>query len=251
MTNENNKYAGACQLSRQDLPQVVQGVLSPSVLNFIQKYGLLQIRRYPAVCDGDLDDQVPQTHWTYADPLMEVLLLEMAPIVQQTTGLDVLPTYSYYRIYKPGDVLAHHIDRPACEVSGTLHLGHDYSGMPDDYRWTINAEDKNGNDIRIAQDPGDIVIYSGLEIDHWRDKFDVPEHCWHMQVFLHYVHANGPYAHLSMDRRENIGFPGSSQDDVKMLIETVPTHFKYLNPGDYGHPYSAKEMEEYANLQTN
>jgi hypothetical protein len=43
----------------------------------------------------------------------------------------MLPTYSYARIYANGDELKKHRDRPACEVSVTLHLGSvmDLSGL--------------------------------------------------------------------------------------------------------------------------
>ena len=223
---------------------VVDGVVSKSLLTFLEKYCTLQIRRYPITAS---EDQVPNTHHTYADPFMETLLLEMLPIVQVHTGLTIHPTYSFYRIYKPGDKLDHHIDRPSCEISTSLHIAHDYTGMPDDYNWNLCLESTEGEDIKIALAPGDMAIYRGLEIDHWREKFDVPESCWHMQVFLHYVDANGPWQHLQFDGREGLGFAGT-ETYYKTPIEDVPKHFKYLKPGDGGHPYS---KEDYANLQTN
>ena len=71
------------------------------------------------------DKQVPNTYAHYADPVMETLMMKVLPIMQQETGLQLLPTYSYARIYKKGDILKRHKDRPSCEISTTVHLGGD------------------------------------------------------------------------------------------------------------------------------
>jgi hypothetical protein len=57
------------------------------------------------------DDQVPNTYSHYADIAMETLLLAVQPIMEKETGLKLIPTYSYARIYKKGDVLHRHKDR--------------------------------------------------------------------------------------------------------------------------------------------
>jgi hypothetical protein len=41
---------------------------------------------------------------------------------------------------------------------------------------------------RINLEPGDAAIYSGCEIEHWREEFKGD---WHAQTFLHYVDKNG------------------------------------------------------------
>ena len=51
------------------------------------------------------DEQVPNTYSHYADIAMETLLMRSLPIMEKKTGLKLYPTYSYARIYKPGDVL--------------------------------------------------------------------------------------------------------------------------------------------------
>src|SRR5262249_2234011 len=67
--------------------------------------------------------QVHGTPWAYADPLMEVLLEGLRRTVEHATGLSLFPTYAYFRVYKRGDVLERHRDRPSCEISVTLNLG--------------------------------------------------------------------------------------------------------------------------------
>ena len=37
--------------------------------------------------------------------------------------LDVIPTYSYARVYKKGDILKDTKIGPSCEISTTLNLG--------------------------------------------------------------------------------------------------------------------------------
>jgi hypothetical protein len=59
----------------------------------------------------------------YGDPAFDGLLEHLRPSVQDHSGLRLSPTYSYFRMYKRGDVLARHRDRPACEISVTLDIG--------------------------------------------------------------------------------------------------------------------------------
>ena len=70
------------------------------------------------------------------------------------------------RIYKKGDILARHKDRFSCEISTTLNLG----GDP----WPIFVDPtgKNGQaGIKVELDPGDMLIYSGCDLEHWREEF--------------------------------------------------------------------------------
>ena len=49
--------------------------------------------------------------------------------MREITGLNLKPTYSYWRLYKTGDVLKRHKDRPSCEVSTTLCLGYNNTNL--------------------------------------------------------------------------------------------------------------------------
>ena len=42
--------------------------------------------------------------------------------MEELTGIELWATYAFYRVYKQGDILKHHTDRPACEVSATICL---------------------------------------------------------------------------------------------------------------------------------
>ena len=51
----------------------------------------------------------------------------------------------------------------------------------------------------------DMLVYSGCELEHWREPFE-GDVCG--QVFLHYNHVNGPFAEKNrFDRRPMLGVP--------------------------------------------
>ena len=138
------------------------------------------------------DPDVPQTPSCYADPFMEALLEALIPRVNAMTGLGVKPTYSYFRVYKKGDVLLRHTDRPSCEVSLTLNLGQ--GAGPSWPIWTA----KDNQTRSLVLDPGDALLYKGLEVAHWREQFEGERLA---QVFLHYVDERGPHSEWAYDKR--------------------------------------------------
>tara|TARA_B100000965_G_scaffold314487_1_gene274543 strand:- start:49 stop:684 length:636 start_codon:yes stop_codon:yes gene_type:complete len=147
------------------------------------------------------DEQVPNTYSHYGDIAMETLLQEVKPVMQKHTGLKLSPTYSYARIYKKGDVLTRHKDRYSCEISTTLNLG----GDP----WSIYLDPtgkKGQAGIEINLDPGDMLIYSGCDLEHWREEF-TGQNCG--QVFLHYNKKGSKLAKENyLDKRPLLGAPG-------------------------------------------
>ena len=146
------------------------------------------------------DEQVPNTYSHYADLVMETLLQKVKPVMEKHTKLKLSETYSYARIYKNGDILARHKDRYSCEISTTLNLG----GDP----WPIYLDPtgKQGQaGIKVDLDPGDMLIYSGCDLEHWREEFTGKD-CG--QVFLHYNKAGSKMAKENeFDKRPFIGLP--------------------------------------------
>mgnify|MGYP003637357695 FL=1 len=146
------------------------------------------------------DGQIPCTYSSYSDIVMETLMLKCQPIMEKTTGLKLNPAYTFARIYKNGDVLKRHKDRFSCEISTTLNL----AGDP----WAIYLEPsgeigKKG--IKVDLKPGDMLVYSGCELEHWRNKFKGKE-C--IQAFLHYNNQKTPGAKDNMfDKRPHLGLP--------------------------------------------
>jgi hypothetical protein len=174
---------------------IVKNAISEELRDYVTQYALFDEMQNSIIGD----EQVPNAHSKYADPAMETMLLHLLPIMKENTGLDLIPTYSYYRVYRNGDDLKKHQDRPSCEISCTLCFNFDYDSKK--YKWPIYMD---GNSV--LQDPGDLVIYRGCDLVHWRDSLDYPEETWQVQGFFHYIDANGPYAaEHKFDGRDSVG----------------------------------------------
>ena len=126
--------------------------------------------------------------------------------------LKLNPTYSYARIYKTGDVLHRHKDRFSCEISTTLNLGGDpwpihleakkNVGIPDGKKYTASSNNKG---ISINLKPGDMLVYQGMVLEHWREEFQ-GDNC--AQVFLHYNNQKSKDADKNIyDKRKHLGLP--------------------------------------------
>jgi hypothetical protein len=173
---------------------VVKNVLSDELRDFVTQYAL-----FDEMQDFNADGvQVPNAHAKYADPAMEVILLHIQKIMQENTGLELFPTYSFHRVYRNGDELKTHKDRPSCEISATMCFNYSYDDSK--YSWPIYMEG-----FKAELKPGDMVIYKGCDLLHWREPFDYEEDAWHVQGFFHYVDKNGPYSNFKFDRRDSIG----------------------------------------------
>lgn len=138
------------------------------------------------------DEQVQGTPSAYGDFMMDGLLCSVQPEIEAACGLALFPTCSYFRVYKNGDTLARHSDRPACEISVTVCLGFEEGNA-----WPIWIEGPQGTssfDLR----PGDALLYRGTECPHWREAFNGNRQA---QLFLHYVDQNGPNAEWKFDKR--------------------------------------------------
>ena len=159
------------------------------------------------------DKQVPNTYSCYGDMFMETLMMKVLPIMQQRTDMNLIPCYTYTRIYKKGDILRRHSDRPSCEISTTLHLGGDpwpifldptgQKTVIDEYKQIHKPNAPKG--ISIDLEVGDMLVYSGCELEHWREPFE-GDNC--AQVFLHYNNVDGPFGTQNkFDKRPLLGIP--------------------------------------------
>ena len=203
---------------------VIKGALNYELANFIFNYFLLKRDAVHYMYKNNItydtgmlgtwsDKQVMNTYSHYADQVMETLLMKMLPVMKKETGLDLIPTYSYSRIYKNGDILKRHKDRPSCEISTTLNLGGEpwpifidgtgADSVIDEYRQIHKPNAPPGT--KVLLDVGDMLVYSGCELEHWREPFE-GNTC--AQVFLHYNHVNGPFAEKNrFDKRPMLGLP--------------------------------------------
>jgi len=207
--------------------KIVKNAIDKKIADLIYKYFVKKRFVAKAIIDKKLispfvdyfgiygDTQIPETYSHYSDIMMETLLEDLLPLMKTETELDLYPTYSYARIYKKGDVLHRHKDRSSCEISTTLNLGGDdwsifldptgESSIVSGFETSTVVKDNPNKGIEIKLNPGDMLIYSGCELEHWREEFK-GDNCG--QVFLHYNTIKEDNNNL-YDNRPFLGLPGS------------------------------------------
>ena len=204
--------------------QVIKQAVSKELADFVFEYFMLRreavgfLYRNKIVSQNPMlgvfgDDQCSNVYCHYSDHAMETLLAKVLPIMKKETGLNLVPTYSYARAYEKGSILKKHKDRPSCEISTTLNLGGDLWPIYIDPTGSNNVIDEYKNihkpnappGVKVTLKPGDMLIYSGCELEHWREPFE-GNVCG--QVFLHYNHRNGRFAESNLyDKRPLLGIP--------------------------------------------
>jgi hypothetical protein len=206
---------------KQDKYVLFENVLSPDICNLLTNYMFLKRNAgylEPPVDQGGEDNQCPKSWSIYGDPMFDTILAQLSAPLSNLLGIPLLPAYTYSRIYQPGEVLEWHLDRPSCEISGTMTLG---ASNPEAI-WPIyvgepGSTEKVGFPMNIRI--GELMMYSGCEVPHWRDEFTGE---WQVQVFYHYIRADGPYAqdHIH-DGRHTLGVFKDSREYDKQLKRII------------------------------
>ena len=130
------------------------------------------------------DKQCETSFAKYGILCYESLLLLLQPLMEKHIGKELCPTYSYARIYYKNSKLNKHKDISLCEYSATICI------TVDNEPWNIYFKNYESKDVCISLNPGDLIIYKGTELEHWREKYNGKEQ---IQVFLHYIDKNGKY----------------------------------------------------------
>ena len=153
------------------------------------------------------DPQAQNSHSMYNFMPFLRLLVGRVSQVSEVLGEEVLPTYTYARVYKDNSELLKHRDRPACEISLTLNLSKDTD-------WPIHFQRPDNSETSIELESGDAVMYLGCQADHWREKFNGQE-C--VQLFLHYVRSHGSKSWAYFDKQQ--------QQEPTPSISEIPKTF--------------------------
>ena len=191
-----------------DGAHIQNNLISSELCDVVSKYALLKETSNftPEQCL-----ERPNTHSVYGDELMESMLVYLQPKLENLTNTDLLPTYSFYRVYRHNDSLPVHKDRPACEVSVTVCFDYNYISSSQEYNWPLYIQLKDGKTILTPSTKGAGVIYEGTELKHWRDAFTAEEGSYQVQGFFHYVRKHGKYSALKYDSRPGLGMPINSR----------------------------------------
>ena len=162
-----------------------------------------------------LERQVEGSTSRYYYPPYKYLHSQVRLKLEKAIGRKLYNTYYYDRFYNPGQALSNHADRPACEISVTVHIG---SNIEEPWPIWIKTPDvyddpkkktkviKKGKDKKVILEPGDGMIYKGCERPHWREPMPgdiVDKTLYYHQIFFHYVLQDGYRAHFAYDRGNN------------------------------------------------
>jgi hypothetical protein len=223
---------------------------SISAPDFFKKYGfayfsealstglLSQFTTYVLTKSGQepsLDRQIRNgTQAVYADTLMESLLSFYLPWVSTVVQKKLVPSFSFYRMYKPGAELTRQRSLVSGEYCASLCLGMDITPVEGEepmWDFYLDLPDNDGNPGRsVVLGPGSMVIFRSLEVEHWREPFRVAEGSWYIQVDFYYVDAEGPYGEIcKFDGRKYLGEPVSAvSQDYKDVVckKTESVHLK-------------------------
>ena len=218
---------------------IVRGVLHPQLCSHLTSYLILQRkvkltleeRRWLPPGDETFgtmgDHQINhEKSWSkYGDIAVESLFDIVTPIMNAVTELDLIPTYGYTRIYAEGDELKRHKDRFSCEISTTINLGGPNWPIyvePDTSKGYFEIDNNNiqtsyssefTQGVEINLNPGDIMIYRGNMVEHWREPLKSNDV---VQCFLHYNDSKSENAALNAaDTRPHLGLPGNFRNGSK------------------------------------
>ena len=216
MSFKKNKYTVIRQAISKDLATFIANYFSMQK----QVYDTCRKTRYLSPFEDIIgsyhDKQMPNTYSQYSNTAMETLMLKCQPIMEKTTGLKLYPAYTYARLYKKGDELKRHKDRFSCEVSTTMRLGGDEWPIYLSPNENVGRSEKHGGKkgitvastakgIKVDLKSGDMLVYHGCELEHWRKPFTGTE-C--AQVFLHYNNQETSGSKDNMfDKRLHLGLP--------------------------------------------
>jgi len=123
------------------------------------------------------EEQVPGSLARYSHPQYKKFHTSIRLAIENQIGRKLYNTYYYDRFYFTGQELKKHVDREACEISATVHIGTNITEC-----WPIKIKSPDtysdikktniieyGKENSICLNPGDAVIYKGCERPHWRD----------------------------------------------------------------------------------
>jgi len=152
----------------------------------------------------------------YSPLFFEALSLTVQPVVERAVNKKLYPTYSYGRIYRNNAKLERHLDRRSSEYTVSCCLDKD----KDAPEWELVVRHQDRSKTRVILNVGDILIYPGRDLVHWREgAFQGNEQ---IQAFVQYVDVAGDSKDLKWDTRPLMGLPfETSKDYVKEELDRM------------------------------
>ncbi|MDF1760816.1 MAG: hypothetical protein P1U40_09795 [Coxiellaceae bacterium] len=171
---------------------IIKDAVNSNLLLPLQQYALKLIKSSKF---WRTDKQVKDSFFRYGDPFFERFLVQMQPLFEALVNEPLYPSYSRLRWYQNGEKLNEHRDRKGCTVVGTTPI---IFNAPD--IWPLYVKKQNET-VNAMLNPGDMAVFYGREIPHWRDTF-IGE--YQIQVLLCYVKTHGEDEQYKFDRRNSL-----------------------------------------------
>jgi hypothetical protein len=195
-------------------PTLLKNLISPDVIRLLDiEFSMMRDCMKTLGSEEGFND--PSTHNTfswYSPICFESLSVYIKKDIENFLKRPIMPTYSYGRIYMNGSDLKKHKDRQSSEITVSCCLRKD-SPWPLCFLYKDKV-------YEFDLEPGDVVIGSGSETFHWRDKYNGKEH---VQAFVQYVFADGDRTHLKYDTRPCLASPYELTD---ISIKQEPQNYK-------------------------
>lgn len=156
-------------------------------------------------------EQRNKSHGAYNFPPAVGLHRWMKNALNPVLDIKLQETYSFSRRYIRGASLSSHTDRPSCEISCTFPLKyksddntpwkiwlnnkHNYANYPTQQgqHWIKQVTQDIHDGIAVELEVGDVLLYQGPNIPHWRNTF-CGDYSYHM--FLHFVNMRSKLSRL-------------------------------------------------------
>jgi len=161
-------------------------------------------------------NSIGKSHGAYCSPWGVALNRYLCDKLRGVLDIDVRETYSYTRKYDRGAYLSSHRDRPACEISTTVCLDYQTDDGKPWVIWVDNSKNWVDHDVTktmqeqtqgipnrqrksipISLEVGDVLVYQGPNVAHWRDYL-IGDYSYH--IFCHFFNAEGMFSRHPKNR---------------------------------------------------
>jgi len=171
---------------------VLRNVISSQTLAMLTNYYWFLMRHQKL-------ERFPTSLGKYGDLLSESLLVGYQKIFEEIIGCSLYPSFSFMRLYYRNSLLDKHKDREGSEFAVSIAIDYDTEDI-----WPLYLKDLNGKEHDLKLDRGDLVLYRGCELIHWREAYQGKSS---LQLFLFYVDTEGPMKQFKFDTRKQLGDP--------------------------------------------
>ena len=151
---------------------VVRNIISEELAKFIAdeftmvKDVYYHIHNVPLEDTTRFSDPVVKHSFSYYAPLcFEILYPRIMPRCEEILNKKMIPSFSYARILYEGAKMEKHVDRNSHSMACTITFEIDKE--PYDF-WLTDLE---GNDVALKLYPGDMCLFNGAKLVHWRNTY--------------------------------------------------------------------------------